>query len=59
MTVTSASTAATIVDIWLRAPAPSLTAVCDKLPPVASPPSNPDPTFAVPSATISWLGSRR
>ena len=37
--------------------APSLTADCERLPPPASPPISPEPTFATPSAISSWFGS--
>ena len=39
------------------APAPSLTADWERLPPAARPPTNPEPAFATPSAISSWFGS--
>lgn len=48
-----------IGDSSVRAPAPSLTADWDRLPPQASPPSTPEPRLARPSAIISWLDSSR
>ena len=59
MTVMTLSTVATSGDISLCAPAPSFTAVCDRLPPLARPPSNPEPMLETPSAIISWSGSMR
>ena len=59
MTVTRLSAAAMIGDTWVRAPAPSLTADWDRLPPQARPPSTPEPRLARPSAIISWLDSSR
>ena len=58
-TVTIARTHATTLDISDFAPAPSLTADCDRLPPAASPFRKPEPMLAKPRATSSWLGSRR
>jgi len=48
-----ANAQATTVDISALAPAPSLTADCDTLPPAASPPRKPQPMLARPRATIS------
>jgi hypothetical protein len=59
MTVIRLSAAATIGDTSVRAPAPSLTAVWDRLPPQARPPSKPEPRLASPRAIISWLDSSR
>ena len=56
-TVTRISAAATSGETSERAPAPSLTADCERLPPPASPPIRPEPTFATPSAISSWFGS--
>jgi hypothetical protein len=49
-TVTRLSAAAMIGDSSVRAPAPSLTADWDRLPPQASPPCTPEPRLARPSA---------
>ena len=51
------STAATIGETCERAPAPSLTADWERLPPAASPPTTADPVLATPRAISSWLGS--
>ena len=56
-TVIRISTAAINGEISERAPAPSFTADCERLPPPARPPSNPDPALATPRAISSWLGS--
>ena len=58
-TVTRLSAVAMIGDSSVRAPAPSLTADWDRLPPQASPLSTPEPRLARPSAIISWLDSSR
>ena len=53
--VMTASTAATMPDIWVLAPAPPLTAVFERLPPTTMPPERPEPRFAAPRPISSRL----